>query len=396
VANRLRTLNPQASPAALFGAELRALRLRRHLSLAAVGRLVHVSGDLVGKIEKAERRPQADLVARLDGALEAEGRLERLAVEVLDDVVQQPCGAEPVLSPDDALPVLRTVIGTVRADDHAMNERAKPDALVAHARAAERAQHLVGKADRSRLRRSIAEAYQLAGWMSFDHGRSARAEKLLGSSRDWIERAADPALAAFVLGPNLSFVATYGGDPARGAERAWGAIGWARRSGNRRLSAFTMAIGARAHARLGERDLCLDLLSDAESELDRHVPGGDDDWLSVFDRSALEGHRGSCFLDLGMPDRALAPLAQQDELAPERFVRNRIIWLLDRVDALLELRETEQACAELLDATASLITISPRVLRRFRVVELRLRSLPRTPTLDQATEQLRAFTEAFV
>lgn len=230
--------------------------------------------------------------------------------------------------------------------------------------------------------------------MSFDHGRPARAEKLLGISRDWIERAADPALAAYVLGPNLSFVATSSGDPARGVERAWGAIGWARRSGNRRLSAFTMAIGARAHARLGERDLCLDLLADAESELDRHVAGGDDDWLSVFDRSALEGHRGSCLLDLGMPARALDPLAQQDELAPDRFVRNRIIWQLDRIEALLDLGETEQACTELLAVTATPIAISPRVRRRFRAVELRLRALPRTLIVRDAADQVHSFTEA--
>jgi hypothetical protein len=96
-----------------------------------------------------------------------------------------------------------------------------------------------------------------------------------------------------------------------------------------------------------------------------------------------------------MPARALTPLARQAELAPERLVRNRISWQLDRIDALLELRETGQACAELLDATASPVPISPRALRRLRVVELRLRSLPRTPTLEEPTEQLRAFTEAF-
>jgi hypothetical protein len=277
-----------------------------------------------------------------------------------------------------------------------MSERTEADVLVAHARAAERLQSQVGRADRVELRRSIAEAYQLAGWMNFDKGRAGRAEVLLTTSRDWADRAGDSALAAYVLGPNMSFVSTYGGDAARGAEQAWGAIGWARRSGNRRLSAFTMAIAARAHARLGERDLCLDLLSDAEAELDRHGPGDDDqDWLSVFDRSALEGHRGSCLLDLGMPDRALTPLAQQDALAPARFVRNRIIWQLDRIGALLELREVEQACAELLDAIRSPIVISPRVHRRFRAVELRLRSLSQAPAVIQTAEQLHAFTEEY-
>jgi len=415
MANRLRVLDPRASPAALFGAELRALRLRRNLSLAGLGRLVHVSGDLIGKIEKADRRPQADLVSRLDRFLEAEGRLERLAADVLDDVPEPARRATAELTPDDALPLLRQVIDTVRGQDHAMADRAEPDVLVAHARAAERVHRLLGRAAQSRLSRAVAEAYQLAGWMSFDHGRPARAENLLGTARTWVERSGDQALAAFVLGPNLSFVATYGGDPARGVERAYGAMGWAHRSGNHRLAAFTMAIGARAHARLGEGDLCLDLLGRAEAHLDRHVPDdgddSDDGWLAVFDRSALDGHRGSCLLDLGMPERALAPLARQDELAPRRFVRNRVIWNLDRVDALLDLGEIDQACCELVDsvpveptsADTALVgpvpeprnsSVTPRVLRRFRAVELRLRELPPGGPVDDATERLHALSAA--
>jgi len=70
-----------------------------------------------------------------------------------------------------------------------------------------------------------------------------------------------------------------------------GAIGWARRSGNQRLTGFAIAIGARAHARLGETDLCLDLLDEAGAQLERHDPDAHR-WLSVFDRAALDGRRG--------------------------------------------------------------------------------------------------------
>jgi transcriptional regulator with XRE-family HTH domain len=396
MANRRRTLDPQASPAALFGAELRALRLRRRLALASLGRLVHVSGDLLGKIEKAERRPQPDLLTRLDVVLEADGRLRRLGAELLDDVAGPSDPTDEVtLSPDTALHALRSMIDTVRADDHAMNDQAEPAGLLAHARAAEKVHGKVGGAGRPLLGAAIAEAYQLAGWMSFDHDRPTRAENLLSTSRSWIERAADPSLAAFVLGPNLSFVATCGGNAALGVERAYGAIGWARRSGNRRLSAFAMAIGARAHARLGEATLCLDLLEKAEGELDRHAADdADGSWLSVFDRSALAGHRGSCLLDLGEPDRALGPLARQDAAAPQRFVRNRVIWQLDRIEALLRLHETDQACTELLAATALPATMTPRVVRRFRAVELHLHTLPPRGLVAEATDRLHDLTAA--
>jgi hypothetical protein len=55
------------------------------------------------------------------------------------------------------------------------------------------------------------------------------------------------------------------------------------------------------------------------------------------DRAAFDGHRGSCFLDLGLPDRALAPSTSQDRHAPAVFARNRVTWHLDRIDAVLDL-----------------------------------------------------------
>ena len=96
------------------------------------------------------------------------------------------------------------------------------------------------------LARTIGEAYQLAGWMSFDQGTPARAETLFERARKWAERTSDIQLVAYILGPNLSFVATYTGQPALGVERAYRALGWARRSENHRLTAFTLTIAARA------------------------------------------------------------------------------------------------------------------------------------------------------
>lgn len=194
------------------------------------------------------------------------------------------------------------MIDAARQGDHAMSDPAEAGALVAYAQAAEAVRGQVDRSQYPQLCTAIGEAYQLAGWMSFDHGRQKRAEMLLGRARTWAELAADPALSAFVLGPSLSFVATYGGDAALGVERAYGAMGWARRSGNRRLTAFTMAIGARAHARLGESSLAFELLDQADDELRRHVPGEQDSgWLAVFDVAALHGHRGSCCWISGCP-----------------------------------------------------------------------------------------------
>jgi hypothetical protein len=48
------------------------------MSLAGLGRAVHVSGDLVSKIEKAALWPSVDLIQRCDETLDTCGILARL------------------------------------------------------------------------------------------------------------------------------------------------------------------------------------------------------------------------------------------------------------------------------------------------------------------------------
>ncbi|MFD0386270.1 helix-turn-helix domain-containing protein [Streptomyces stramineus] len=61
-----------------FGVEVRNWRRVRDLKLPALGAKVGVSGDLIGKIEKADRKCPRALVAPLDDALGAGGALVRL------------------------------------------------------------------------------------------------------------------------------------------------------------------------------------------------------------------------------------------------------------------------------------------------------------------------------
>lgn len=82
MAQRPRPLDPALSPEAFFGARVRDLRTRNGWSQAELGRRVHASGALIAKIEKAERRPAADLVSRLDDTLGAGGDLTRAAAQL--------------------------------------------------------------------------------------------------------------------------------------------------------------------------------------------------------------------------------------------------------------------------------------------------------------------------
>lgn len=73
-----RRLSPYDSMLNFFGAELRHWREVRGLSQDALGRLVHVSGDTLSKVEKASRWPARHLAESCDTALTTGGILTRL------------------------------------------------------------------------------------------------------------------------------------------------------------------------------------------------------------------------------------------------------------------------------------------------------------------------------
>ncbi|HLL66954.1 MAG TPA: helix-turn-helix transcriptional regulator [Micromonosporaceae bacterium] len=78
MAQKPRPLQPHLSAAHLLGARLRDHRVRHGLSQNGLGRLIHVSGDLVGKVEKGERRPQESFVTACEAVLGVDGELGRL------------------------------------------------------------------------------------------------------------------------------------------------------------------------------------------------------------------------------------------------------------------------------------------------------------------------------
>src|SRR4029453_4465151 len=73
-----RNLSPHLSPRHFFGAELRHWRELHDLSQDQLGRLVHASGDTIGKIEKAQRWPPDGLAEAWDAFLVTGGALARL------------------------------------------------------------------------------------------------------------------------------------------------------------------------------------------------------------------------------------------------------------------------------------------------------------------------------
>ncbi|MFJ1754947.1 Scr1 family TA system antitoxin-like transcriptional regulator, partial [Kitasatospora sp. NPDC088134] len=97
-----RELDPASSIAALFGTELRRVRISAKLSQEALGEVLGYTGSLVGQVETARRSPTLEFAERLDGALETGGLFSRLWPHVVrgpfPDYFKTYAGLEPKAS----------------------------------------------------------------------------------------------------------------------------------------------------------------------------------------------------------------------------------------------------------------------------------------------------------
>ncbi|GIJ12611.1 multiprotein-bridging factor 1 family protein [Micromonospora andamanensis] len=110
-------LKPHASARHFLGAELRCWRQQRGLSLARLATLVHVSPDLLGKIEKAERTASLDVMSRCDQALETGGALVRLRRFVDHHPAAQPRSDASATRPTRFMVVMEILpVGPVDSD----------------------------------------------------------------------------------------------------------------------------------------------------------------------------------------------------------------------------------------------------------------------------------------
>jgi hypothetical protein len=211
-----------------------------------------------------------------------------------------------------------------------------------------------------RLHTTVAEAARINGWLAFDAGQHAAAQRYYLTSLR-AARAVDDQ----VTGANtLAFMAiqTYSvGDPAdavRLMDVAQEGLGSA---GTPRLKAMLHFRKARAHSKVGDRADCARELEAARAE---HVRGTHDDdpaWCYWIDEWEIEYSAGSSALDLGDPATALGHF--EGALAPafgaEGRHRDHAQVMVRAAEAHLARRDVETAChragqaVDLLDGVSS-------------------------------------------
>ncbi|WP_281180006.1 helix-turn-helix domain-containing protein [Nocardia amamiensis] len=410
-----------------FGAELRHWRLLRGMSHNQLGAVSHDSGSLIGKVEKAQRRPSRDFVRRMDNALETGGVLERMWIDInspaaerdsIDPLVPDEPNAPwvgcEVFDPvrewlDETVPTFATGVNHRRvgtADIAVMWSMCDVFANADH--------HLGGGYARATLARFLddvvgpalhgscdsrtapelyavaARLCDLSGFMCFDSARQGRGQKYFRQALRLAKASGNVALGAHVL-TDMSMQAHYLG---RSKEALWfgaAAVRAADQSGSPSTAARCNALLARAYALRGDASASAEAMAEADRRLDRARPADEPDWIRFFTERQLSAefvyvaYDGRRFLDV----QRHAPMVLANSVGMERrhvlsAATLAASYVPVHVDtASSRTTEIEQACQVLRDTmSAARGLTSARGIESINIVRRRL-----SPYSDMAVVQ---------
>ena len=198
-----------------------------------------------------------------------------------------------------------------------------------------------------RLHAVAADLAHLAGWLRFDDGLHAAAQRHWQAAVHAAHQAGDRNLAAVTLS-DLAYQATWLSRPAD-------AVSILEHARSRTPAPATRALldvrRARACAVLQDKSDVERALLSAESELERAHPETTPQVVSWMSTADLNADAGRCWLDLGDPHRASSAITSGlDGLDPQRL-RTRSIFLTYWAENSLHHRDAAAAAA---DARAAL------------------------------------------
>ncbi|MEV6429120.1 helix-turn-helix transcriptional regulator [Nocardia sp. NPDC051463] len=416
MAQQPRELAAMESAQQFFGAELRHWRLLRKMSLNQLGGITHDSGSLIGKVEKAERRPGQDFAQRMDEALKTGGVLRRMwadmnlpasqadsTVPLVADEPNAPWAGCDVFDPvrewlDETVPVFATGenhrrVGTADIEvmwsmcDVFSNADHHLGGGYARATLARFLDDVVGPALRgSHDGRTAPELYavaarlcDLSGFMCFDSARQGMGQRYFRQALRLAKASGNAALGAHIL-TDMSMQAHY---LDRTKEALWfgtAAVRAAEQSGSPSTAARCNALLARAHALNRDAAAGAQAMSEAERRLNRARPDDEPDWIRFFTERQLTAefmyvaHDGRHAADV----QQRAPLVLADSVGMER--RQVLVaatlaasYVPESDGATVKGVEIEQACHVLRDTMrAARGLTSARGIESINIVRRRL------------------------
>ncbi|MEU7576744.1 helix-turn-helix transcriptional regulator [Streptomyces sp. NPDC041068] len=194
-----------------------------------------------------------------------------------------------------------------------------------------------------RLAAIIADTAIQTGWFTFDGGdRDSTPAYLLAALRA-ANASGDTRLGAGAL----SYLAIHRystGAPRAAVTAARAAREKIKRLGTPALEAMLLTRQARGHAKLGERQEMLTALGQAAELCARGRSERDPHWLYWVNEGEIHGQAGSCFLDLGDPQRAVTSLSKAHDSLNPSDQRTRGLFLARTASAHLRQGDIDAGC----------------------------------------------------
>lgn len=195
-----------------------------------------------------------------------------------------------------------------------------------------------------RLAAIIADTATQTGWFTFDSGdRDGTPGYLLAALRA-AKASGDVRLGAGAL----SYMAIHGystGAPRNAVIAARGAREKVKNLGTPALEAMLLTRQARGHAKLGERQAALAALGRAAELCARGPSEYDPDWLYWINEGEIHGQAGSCYLDLGEPQRAVASFTLARRALNPAEQRTQGLFLSRAASAYIREGDVDAGCA---------------------------------------------------
>ncbi|MFF2546639.1 helix-turn-helix domain-containing protein [Kitasatospora sp. NPDC058063] len=389
MAARPNTLHPERSPEEWLGNEIRQWRVLRGYGQDELGALVHLSGDLIGKMERGERRCLPHHAEALDIALDTGGALARGLVLVNMRVDLRSGDGSSVETTQAVLPSAASMDGmsqitapvfrlgpepssSVRSGDIAHVESAAAvlrswdnlhgggglvrETAVAQLRWARGLTEAECSSPlRPKLLTAASRLASAAGAVLLDTGEFAEAGRHLRWATELAEEASDWSARAVSF--NLrSRLATWCEQYEDGVTLA--ELGLVRSD---RLTPAERAMlnnaAARGHARLGNRQAALTAIGRSDEAYAQVRAAQESPWMSYYDDAQHHGDTGHAVYDLALAghavDDALDRLRKAVDGHSQPFARSRtfsrtkltgLLLVVGDPDAVLP--EAERAVAE--------------------------------------------------
>ncbi|MFD6071935.1 helix-turn-helix domain-containing protein [Amycolatopsis lurida] len=243
-------------------------------------------------------------------------------------------------------------------------------------------------ANGAELYSAASEQLYLLGWMAFDNGEHAIAQRYLIQSLRLAEAAMNVELGAHVLA-GLSDQATLTGHPDHGVQLARTGIAGLSRGHSPACLADLRALQARAEAAMGDSGAAAKSVHLSQQAFEQVVTDEEQEWARFIDVAYLNGEYAHAFRDLERPaEAAMFAQLSADDAARQRRARRGSLAKAAMARAALSEHNLDKATAVALEATHLAVTVkSSRSTEAVNDLRDRLKPHRRSPVVQDFFEE---------